>query len=502
MLTRIENGEVFLRFMRTYRKHNSECPWYTSSRTCKKTGRITEFKRQRGVIPESVKTTFHMILSEYVKSYVNVAATMPAGMYNDADPPSLLTNSVKLGFLCDCSDRTIRSHVAILSDLGIVRKKFHGDKHNYELWISPEFLYGGEGPDNFKKRQIRPETALNSTNTKIFPHSNTHREVLEIKKREVDMFVEHGEGENGEKGRTDSDSPAPEERAMQTEKYQTGGGRPRAEKAGIVAENERKRLEKASQVLKGKLLKGPRGLETKFLNVLLDFWFYAWKSVYPYQEFTKEQQERALVAIMDGVYNNFSDELTDKEWVDFQVLQLTKLDKAHKYYDHHPEQYAPAPYTISIPGRGYFDRANQKGFAAIDGWIREEKEQKIRNKEARDEKKIQRELKCKELLRKARVDMERCHAGLELRKETKFMDISRIYFHYHNILRGMGKKYADRLDEQFIQQKRTDFAPPKYDKAKRMRRMAHKLSNDPAPATIVYTESWMEGDGEGYYVSG
>jgi hypothetical protein len=499
MLSRIDNSEVFLRFMKAYRAHNAQCPSYTTSRTCKTTGRVTEFCRQRGVISESVKTTFYIILRKYVESYVAAAASMSAGLHSDASPPPLYTNSVFLSIECDCSDRTIRNHLRQLRNLGVVRTKFRGRKHDYELWISPEFLYGGEGEAMKQSADFGRKNDFSSLNSKIFPVNNIHREVFEKEKGSADMFINHGESNDGERGRTENSLLGSEEPVEQTEREQTGGaGAPTRELLRATATELR--LKNAERALEGRLLKGPRGLDPRLFNLIWEFWLYAWKVVYPGKSFTKEQQEKALVAIMKGVYNNFEDKRTEREWIDFQVFQFSKLDKAHKYYDHHPEQWAPDPYSVAVAGKGYFDRENKHGFAVIEGWIAAELRQKSINKFDRGERDRRKEEICTEILRKARVDIENERAGRPLRKETKGKSLLGIYRHYHAMLRKMGNKYSDQLDRQYNDQQARDFAPPKYNQAKRIRKNLVKLNPDPTPATVMYIDPLMEDDGEGYYL--
>ncbi len=435
-----------------------------------------------------------MILSEYVTSYNNMAASMPAGLYNDADPPSLLTNSKKMAMLCDCSDRTVRNHLAHLRNLGVVNTRFHGRKHNYELWISNEFLYGGEEETKIKKAEISAKTPLSNSIRKIFPPNNIHREVFEKEKGDAELFIKHGESNHGERGRTGNEANDQKPASLLTqEEIKLGGAT--IQKSDVVAENTKNRLLRAEKVTKEYTLQGPRGLNVKYLNLLLDFWFYAWKVLYPNVSFSKEEQEKALMAISAGVYNDFSDSKSDREWIDFQVLQLAKLDKAGKYYDHHPEQYAPTPYAIAVAGRGYFDAENIKGFTVIDSWIKKEQLQKAWNKHAKQEAENIKETKAREILRKCRIDLEKQRIGDRTRKETLGKSILGIYQYYHNILRNMGKKYADMLDRQYMDQQARDFAPPKYNKAKRAQ--GTRKLDDQEP-TVVYVEDWMT-VGEGYY---
>ena len=494
MLARIQAKKAYTRFELTLSTHNANCPERVDQRTRRVAGGepiCIDVVRKVGTIKQAVKETFYVLLSQYIHHYNHVAANMPAGMYTTQDPPSLLTNCVRLAGICGCSDRTVRNHIGKLRRLGIVRTKFHGRQKDFELWISGEVLYGGEGED-FQK--MRPG-ALNSGVGKNFPPNYTHREIFEKENVNADMCVEHGENIHGERGRAET-GPGPLEKGQKSplveeqREGETGGGR-----AAKVAHNEQKRLSRASRLMDELTPQPPQGLQTRYLNMLVDFWIYALKMLYPEREFTKEQQEKALVAIAAGVYNNFTDTRTDQEWLDFQLLQLTKIDKAARYYDNRPDAYLPDPYAVHVPGKGYFDRENLRGFIGINAWLQREAVQRAINKQAYQEKKASRTEYYGKMLLRARRDFEKLKAGLPARKGVENLSLTELYHHWCTVFKGFGKKWEEKFMQQYIDQQSRNFLPPKIHRPRRQR----ELADTPTQEAIVYVQSWMEGDGEGYY---
>jgi hypothetical protein len=494
MLARIEARKAYKRFELALTTHNENCPEQTHKRTRRVAGGapiVVDVVRKVGTIKQAVKESFYVILSQYIHHYNHVAANMPAGMYTTQDPPSLLTNCVRLAEVCGCSDRTVRNHIGKLRRLGIVRTKFHGRQKDFELWISLEVLYGGEGEDFQKMRS----GALNSGVGKNFPPNNTHREIFEKENESADMCVEHGENIHGERGRAETD-PSPQEKGQEgplVEEQREGGTR--GARAAKVAHNEQKRLSRASQLMDELTPRPPQGLPTRYLNMLVDFWIYAMKMLYPEREFSKEQQEKALAAIAAGVYNNFTDARTDQEWLDFQLLQLTKIDKAARYYEHHPEAYLPDPYAVHVPGKGYFDRENRRGFVGINAWLQREAAQRAINKQAYHDKKASKEAYNAKMLLRARRDFEKMKAGLPARKAVENLSLTELYHYWLTVFSGFGKKWKTKFMQQYVDQQARNFLPPKIHRPRRQR----QLADTPTAETVVYVQSWMNGDGQGYY---
>lgn len=506
-LPRIDSSQAYRRFLQAYRQHNHNCPTTTIDRTRTRQDGTTytqQVSKKEGTICESVKATFHNLLTEYVHSYNRLAENLVVGVYSQANPPSLLTNNVHLAWLSDCSQKTIYNHLMTLQKLGVVRKKYRGRKHDYELWISPEILFGGEG-ENFQK--IVSDALLRGF-SKELPPNNTHREIIEKEKRSADMLIGHGEDFHGERGRTDQQgeaSPNAPEGPNPAGRREGVWGAGRAE---IVAQKAAERQARASALLSKRNPSFPQALDPKFLNMLMEFWLYAWKVVYQERNFSRDQQEKALVAIAAGVYGNFQDDRAPREWAEFQVFQLGKLDKAARYYDAHPTAYRPDPYAVHIPGKGYFDAENVHGFTGIDAWMKKDAIQKLTEKLAYAKKtedhKLRKRLlaqqadeqrqRCEALLRTARRDFEKLRAGIRLRAEVAEKTEMGLFQYYRVIFAAQGGDWLERFCKQYVDQKAVDFMPPKYLRSRRHRQRAGEMMQE----TVVYVESWME-DGEGYY---
>ena len=490
MLQRIETSDVMKRATVFFDEHNDQCPTVEVKRQLKDSVQI--INRRVGLIPEAVTTTFHTILTQYVHDYNRTCSIMPEGMYTMEDLPAMHTNCVRLAKYCRCTDRTVRNHIGRLRTLGMLETKFHGNKKAFELWISPKFLFEQGADGEAGSPQKTPKIALQGIIAKDFPHNSTHREIIETEKGNADKLKtqlgvnSYGESIQGQKGRTDNPAQPMYEWVGQQGQSQTGGAA-RREKSAIVAENDRNRRAKATDMLerwRQSWAPGmPKGLEPRFRDMLLNFWLYAWKVVYPSREFSKEKQELAIVAIAAGVFNNFTDARSEKEWLDFYQYQMAKLDKAGRYYDNHPDAYRPDPYAVHIPGKGYFDWENVKGFVGIEAWIKKDSIRHGRNRQAYADKQAETMKRCETLLRTARRDFEKLRQNMKPRKEVDGKNQIALFQYYNVIFSGMGKKWQEAFCNQYLAQQAVDFEPPKYLKPKRQRQMA-----DRTPATVVIVE--------------
>ena len=421
-LQNIDCPQAFVRFLEKYRLHNASCETLTHIRKKQmEDGSIKEIliSRKTGVLPEQIKTTFYMMLQKYAENYNYIAANIPADFRESGQLPAFLTNNVRLAEYCDCSDKTIYNHRTQLKSLGVISSKFRGRKSDFEMWISAEILFGSETEATPENRSEAPKTALPPVVMKTFTVNNINRENIEKEKNNMDMLISrYRENSYRERGRTDSSDPtlkAPTTHA--TERTNSGGGvRPTpAENAAAHTEKLNKAADAFSK-LKNPAL--PPRLEKYFAKMLMSFWSYAWKMLYETRDFSTEQQEKAMYAIYEGVFNKFEDERTAKEWASFQALQLEKIDKAAKFYTNNPDAYKPDPYAVYIAGKGYFDQANNNGFQAIDGWIKKDQIKAACRKNQYEQEKYDRETKAARLLARARRDFERQAAGAEMRKEV------------------------------------------------------------------------------------
>lgn len=489
MLQRIENAEAYLRFQDEFRRHNEACPWVEEERTLAD-GRVVKVHRQKGTIKQAVKTTFYIVLGQYVTSYNRTAATMPAGMYTLGDPPSLLTNCVRLSKPCDNSDRTVRNHLRKLKELGVIATKFHGSKHDFELWINPEILFGEAVLTAAENSENTPQIAFKGINPKNFPHTDTQIQIFEKEKGSKDMLIDHGENDQGQRGRTDqgavAQTPPLEAAGREAQREMKPGGR----RASIAAHNAQQRQEKAQAMLGRLQAPVPRGLDARYIEMLLEFWLYAWKVLYQKRDFSKEAQGEAIGAIAAGVYNDFRDERTPRQWAEFQMYQLTKLDKAAKYFDTHPDAYPPDPYSVYVKGKGYFDPENLRGFIGIDAWMKKDSLKSEKSKLDYQQAKANKIRRNEALLRTARLDFEKLRAGVPPRKEMIGKSQIGLFQHYKTVFDGQGKAWLQRFCDQYAEQVKRDFQPPLWAKVRRKREMAGE--------TVIIVEDWMT-EGEGYY---
>ncbi|NBB22594.1 hypothetical protein GVN20_24785 [Runella sp. CRIBMP] len=495
-LPRIDSTEAYVRFLTLYRKHNDSCP--APSHTRKKKcldGTVVEvtIHRRTGLIPEQVKTTFHMMLKKYVDNYNYVREKLPDFVYDESDRyPSLLMNNARMGEWCDCSDRTIYNHRKQLETLGVIKTKFRGRRNDYELWITPEILFGNGEEAKTENPSKTPKIDFLATHGKTFPHSNTNGVIIE-KENDNAETLKSGYRENsyGERGGTETPK-SPKEGLSEPIAQSEGLGAARRSKQEIMAQAQQERDLRAD-TLKSKMTPAlPVGLEKHFGELLVKFWMYAWKVLYPDREFSKEQQEAAYVAIYHGVYNRFDDARDGKGWADFQARQLEKLDKAAKYYDHHPDAYLPDPYAVQIRGKGYFDQENERGFAGLEAWMKRDEVRKASRKYIYEQEKSRREAKAEKLLKEARRDFERLALGAAQRQEVRGKTQLQLWNYYRLIFAGLGKQYERKFAQQYLDQQASGFTPPKYYQTKRQRKMYA------ADTIVVEVDEWMT-EGDWYY---
>lgn len=472
MLEPIQARKVMRRMYEVIDSHNSSCPLVSHERKTAD-GRTKTVTRRSGIIREQVITTFHQVLSAYIESYNYTASVMPAGMYTAEDPPSLATNCVRLSDACKATDRTVRNHITLLTKLGLVSTKWHGNRKNFELWITPKILFGAPTPEPAK---TAPKPPISPLDDKNFPHKlYSFAKNKEIEKRKADMCVSDTERTVTER-EVGQDSgrilPVPPP------------GSPRAA-SGI----------NGSAAPPRRVPRLPEGLSRWQARVLMQFWVYAWKVIYPNREFDLEQQEKALVAIYAGVYGCFKDEKTDEQWIRLHTYQLEKLDKAARYYDMHPDKYPGDPYGVQVKGKGYFEAENTTGFVGIDAWMRRERVQKAHNKAVYLGKRERLEDRLYGLLRRARRDYEKLHAGKIMREPVRNLSENALFQYHHAFFKGFGRKWSDLFCRQWQDQRAHSFRQPEYYKPVNKRRRSVDV-----PAEIIDVMPWMEGDGQGYYV--
>ncbi|SDE19708.1 hypothetical protein SAMN04487996_10410 [Dyadobacter soli] len=493
MLKRIETSDVMRRATQAFDEHNERCP--TSVHFRNTADGPVAITRKVGLIPESVTTTFHTVLTEYVHAYNRTRDIMPLYLQDPASPPALFTTGPNIAKFARCSARTVRNHLTRLEKLGFLTRKFRGDKHAFQVWISPKYLYGEVATETAKNAAL---AASEGGERKIFPHSSTHREILGTEKGSADMLIVHGESIQGQRGETDGQKE-PLGALPEGQKGSRGGAAGAADDPAIAAQGEENGTQHQELVAIGRenerlvnRPKAPKGMDPKFTRLLFEFWLYAWKVIYPTREFSKQQQENSLAAISKGVFENFQGEWSDEQWLSYYQVQLAKVDKAGRYYDNHPDAYLPDPYAVHIPGKGYFDIENLKGFIGIDSWIKQDAIKHAKQRQAYADKQEEKTRRAETLLRTARRDFEKLRSNAKPRKEVAKFNQLALFQYYNVIFSGLGKKWQEAYCKQFLEQQSRDFQAPTYYKPRKIKALAA-----PEPTTVVQVESWMT-YGEGF----
>jgi hypothetical protein len=262
------------------------------------------------------------------------------------------------------SDRTIRNHIEELLRVGILlKKKFKGTKANYLLWINPLFLVeiGVEVPPAPQPQQAQsPRSgALEGT---IFP---LIEEVLvNLKEKEtsnVDKLVLPSQPGDG--GRFNF-------------REEEGGAERKKGAGGAAAAPEPRTLgellpEATAPQVAPEVEKPVSRAEAQKLTE--QFVYRAWEKLYTPQgvTFNEEQARKFKNTVWAEVYNGFPDSWPRAEALRYHSQALERVDMAARYYAKYEfkEKYPPLPYGKYEAGRGYFETANQRGFANTMGWL-------------------------------------------------------------------------------------------------------------------------------------
>lgn len=505
MLPRIETSDVLRRVLNDFSAHNDKCELKEVIQKTKKGER--RVVRRIGLIREQMTTSFYAILTDYVFNYQRSLSMVPDGIYDMENLPALRTNSIKLSNYCRCTDRTIRNHISFLIEFGVLTKKFHGRQQDFELWINPKYLWSqepklDENPETKKGSQTLDSTLTNSQR-KNLPAHYTHLENLETKTNNADMCVPpmdlfvHGENDQIQTGGTGTD---PEPIADASVRYGEESSAPAAAKdrKAIAAQNLQKQREQADLLFKEQYTKieanrpkMPNGkdgqpLSRQFAELIAEFWKRAIEGVYKHRTFEKEETEKALSAILSGVYSDFEDKRTERKWDDFQEYQLAKLDKASNYFEKNPNAYPPDPYGRYRAGTGYFDLANTRGFVGVEKWMKADQDAKVRRKNSdfvakkkkidaafkRAEDQRQLDIECEKLLKKARLDFRRLRRNEITQEDAIYGKGELALFQFYNtIFAGKSVTWQQKFCQQYIDEQARNFEDPKKSRQKRLRKI-------------------------------
>lgn len=335
------------------------------------------FEVKKKAITISVTDTGAYLLHLYIQNYWQIRGNpVLRQAYADGTLPSLFVNCVTLARKRNCSDRTIRNHVNKLLKIGLLsRKKFHGTKHDFELWIDPKFLFPEPLPPTYKFSKKSPSIVPKETPSNNFPLSTTLElsTRVETTTKQVEksgaalpqyalpvgegtgdtssaLFPSDREPHQARKGQPEAlNASSPEHFPAQLRKL--GGAEPASPKSPIMAQKPT-----------------TPNLPQWQIDLINSFWQYAKRKLYRFKSFSDSEERAAMNAIFTGVYNRFQYPKDLNQWVEFQHNALFSLDIAHAYYRKRPKEYPGDPYSRQTRHRGYFDRLNTKGFVTVLKW--------------------------------------------------------------------------------------------------------------------------------------
>ncbi|MDI9871301.1 hypothetical protein [Flectobacillus roseus] len=482
-MKRIEKPVLRKKFWELMRAEDSRLEYKTYTRKVKDSEGNTVQKeylmRPRELERTKIERVFNTVLNWYTDHFNLMVASMPANTYSlEGNLPSLLTTNPQIAHSAGCSDRTVRTMLDTLVDMGVLTRANKGSKKGIEIRFTAVFLWGEstEERQNCRELMVVPLTPTR----KKFPNNNTFGKGTEIEITNKAGKVEK-HGESVIEGQRDKQI-APQNASNQPDlALQTSEGEKHT--GGAAAENY-----PHSGVENGQ----PAPVQydewtQKCRQATMQFWGYAYQKLYSQRSYDKETVRTILILIWKDVFHSFQHIRNEKELMAFLGRQTKKIDIAAKYYDYHPEAYLPDPHSIMVEGRGYFDKKNERGFKGLEAWLKAEEAQikKLRadwvNPTEFKNRKIER------LLQTARKDYEKLAIGTKPRVEVSTLDMVGLQQYYGVIFGQLGEKALRRFNELVIAMQKTDF------KAIQKAKSKSKIYPE-----IVEVESWMSSF-EGYY---
>ena len=157
-MKRIEKPEARLRFWELMKATDSKVVHQTYLRrvTTKDGELVTKeyLMKPQELERTKIERVFTTALNWYVDHYNNMIKTMPEGSYdyNDVESlPMLLTTSQNLGNSAGCSDRTARTMLKKMEELGVMKRVNKGSKMGIGITFTPTFLWGETAEERAEK---------------------------------------------------------------------------------------------------------------------------------------------------------------------------------------------------------------------------------------------------------------------------------------------------------------------------------------------------------------
>lgn len=320
----------------------------------------TVCRRGQRQVVDGAKVTGEVLLKQYRKRVERMLTTSFLFDTIVTDKgivmPSILVDARQLMQQRSLTERTMRNHLAQLMYVGfIVKKKWHGRKRSFELWINPDYILKEQEKAVEKHRQEGSEL---STINQVLSKDGTKFPVIELPELQESQKFDIGQcgkmplAHSSERPSPEAEGRKPNECGQQTVKQSAGG-------CGAAKKGFMPSVKSCPATVER---------QSKHDAYVTSAWVYAKALLYPEYHFNSHQEQLAKEAIRVGVYRNFQDEGFDFERYHKGVLR--RIELVEKYFQKHAGRYyAPIPWAEIIKGRGYFDWENTKGFRGTMAWL-------------------------------------------------------------------------------------------------------------------------------------
>ncbi|MCA8830490.1 hypothetical protein [Hymenobacter pini] len=321
----------------------------------------TIVRRGRRTVTDGGKATGEALLKQYRRTVERLLAQPLLLQAHRTDTgqlllPSILVDARQLMQKRSLTERTMRTHLAQLIDIGfIVRKKWHGRQRSFELWINPDFILkpAQNPPEMLDEPAVGQATscAEDATTGTKFP-VNELPDLPETQKYEIGGCGKNASDDEAERPFPETEGRQAGRKGPHASEWGTGGGGgrqpalpPAVDKWPAVGENQ-----------------------AKYAGYLTEAWLKAQACVYPGIRFNEQQQQLAQQAILRGVYAGFQDPHFNYDAYHRGVLRRLELVELH-FARHQGRYKAGMPWAEMIKGKGYFDAENAKGFRGTIAWL-------------------------------------------------------------------------------------------------------------------------------------
>lgn len=438
----IKQGEAIARWSQACDKLDAAMPPVSVKRFVNGEPQVA-IRRYRAV-PKSVRDTGIKLIIAYTARYNEYLRQQVETV--SLHLPSLHTSNEAYSEDHGCCPKTFYNHRKVLKKSGLVSEKIHGKHKPFEVWISPEVLWGEGWAKKCDLSQIDD----------LFPHlrqnlplQDNQRNSVATETRNVEVLIST-QGDlktwkqaSGEQAPCpDSQAPTHLEATTETQLAAAGGGLPDG------TEGDAKAVRAAMS-----------HLSDWQMEHIITFMLNAWKLLWGEATFDRAEQIKFALTIQNGVFQNFKPlHYTRENWQSVLNRALERLSLAAKYYERHPQAYLPDPYAVHFKGKGYFDPENKTGFAGTEAWLRANDLKKQLEAQSYQDKQQRKQSRVGQLLNQARIDFERVATG-NPRKEHQHRSELQLYMHYTQIFRAFGKKQEQEFAKQYLAQKAKGFAP-------------------------------------------